>query len=126
MKKIPYKKIIILLIFALIIFLGVVYIHNGNSESTTEMISFNKLEKKSFKSDEKFTKINFMLTNKDKSDIKLIVHNPNGEILDTTDLKNGIEYDKKFENIKGEWILELTSKENKDMDVLCTITRSNK
>lgn len=123
MRRIANKKLLLILIPIVMIILFMI-LSIKREEVITKGMIIDKTEIQNFESEKKFKKINFKYEIKGDNSINLNIYNPNGELEDSGVISLDNSYNKEFDNIKGEWKVELTPNNNKETTVQSEVVKT--
>lgn len=121
-KIFKHKKILLILIPIILIALFV-FFGNKHTKIDTIGISINSIKKQYVETEKDVTKLNLKYSTNTNHTVELKIYDPNGELKDSGIIASNSIYEKEFNNIEGEWIIEFTTSTKEDILVESTITK---
>lgn len=118
------KVIILIIVMAAILTLGYKFMNKEQMTSQDKGFTISSKETMKVKSEGKYEKIYFKYFTESKDGATISIYNPIGKLVESQEISDVKSYSKEFENIEGEWRVELTPKENKEATIQSTVTKT--
>ena len=126
MNKIKNKKLVSVILGVVAVLVVLVVINFSMESKTIRTEGFtmdgNSVYVKNIESEEDAKTISFEYSVKKDNEVDFKIYDPQGNLKDSWTLSKDAPYSKEFDNVEGEWKVELNSKSDDENLVESTIT----